>query len=207
MRSIDHIVYAVPDLHEAVEDFRKLSGVLPVIGGRHLDRGTHNALVNIGNGAYLELIAADTDNRDFTGDRWMGVDLIDSPTIVRWSIKSEHINQDAVWLEKRNPLLSSVVEGSRQTEEGNRLAWKMTLPSPYPMVEGIPFFTDWSESSFHPCDRLPEESTLLSISISGPDVSALEVYVDDLNVPLILQESQDTCINIEIKTPTGRIIL
>ena len=203
MRRIDHIVYAVPNLHEAVETFNARLGVTAHIGGRHLNRGTHNALVNLGKGAYLELIAVDHDNHNFVGNRWMGIDLLDKARVVRWSMRSEDINRDARWLRMKAPNLSTIVEGSRLTTDGDELAWKMTLPGSSPMVEIIPFFTDWSESSFHPCDRLVEEVELLSISITGSRVRDLEFFQADLNFPLKLVEAQEARIRIEIKTPSG----
>jgi hypothetical protein len=55
-------------------------GVKPVIGGRHLLHGTKNALINLGNQCYLEILAKDEENPTFKGTRWMGIDLITQPT-------------------------------------------------------------------------------------------------------------------------------
>jgi catechol 2,3-dioxygenase-like lactoylglutathione lyase family enzyme len=53
---LDHIVIAVHDLDAAVADYRAL-GFQVAIGGRHPGRTSHNALVVIADGAYLEIIA------------------------------------------------------------------------------------------------------------------------------------------------------
>ena len=45
---IDHLVYAVPDLPAAVADLAERFGVEARAGGRHLGRGTHNALLALG---------------------------------------------------------------------------------------------------------------------------------------------------------------
>ena len=50
---VDHILLGIDDLDRGMEQFEKLTGVRPVYGGKH-PRGTHNALVSLGNGTYLE---------------------------------------------------------------------------------------------------------------------------------------------------------
>jgi hypothetical protein len=78
-------------LEEAIAWFEEQAGVRPVVGGKHPTKGTKNALVNLGNKCYLELLAADCENTSFSGNRWMGVDTIETPTMTRWSLKSEHL--------------------------------------------------------------------------------------------------------------------
>src|SRR5210317_1322238 len=90
-QQIDHLVYAVPDLEQAIIWFEEKSGVRPIAGGRHPTKGTKNALVNLGNQCYLELITADESNPSFTRSRWMGIDLLEEPKMTRWSLKSEHL--------------------------------------------------------------------------------------------------------------------
>ena len=58
-RKIDHIVYAVQDLSATMVQFEEKSGIKPIFGGFHKSFGTKNALVALGNGCYLELLAAD----------------------------------------------------------------------------------------------------------------------------------------------------
>lgn len=55
MTGIDHIVVAVRDLEAAIASYRGL-GFTVVPGGRH-PVGTHNALIALEDGAYIELIA------------------------------------------------------------------------------------------------------------------------------------------------------
>ena len=55
LTGIDHLVVVVPELGEAVRRYQGL-GFAPVPGGRH-PHGTHNALIALADGAYLELIA------------------------------------------------------------------------------------------------------------------------------------------------------
>jgi len=61
-KKTDHIVYAVTNLEAAIDEFEKLSGLRPVFGGYHTTKGTKNALVNLGNECYLEILAIDEGN-------------------------------------------------------------------------------------------------------------------------------------------------
>ena len=54
--SIDHIVISVNNLQLAMTNFRQ-AGFIVNYGGRHADNITENALIILGNGAYIELIA------------------------------------------------------------------------------------------------------------------------------------------------------
>ncbi len=54
--SLDHLVYAVPDLDAATRAFAAATGVVPAEGGAHVGRGTRNVLVGFGETSYLEII-------------------------------------------------------------------------------------------------------------------------------------------------------
>ncbi|HKV42970.1 MAG TPA: VOC family protein [Blastocatellia bacterium] len=55
LTGIDHIVIVVPDLDLATKNYQQL-GFTVVAGGRH-SSATHNALIGLADGSYLELIA------------------------------------------------------------------------------------------------------------------------------------------------------
>jgi hypothetical protein len=53
----DHLVVGIRSLPEGIAEFESLTGIKPGVGGKHPDRGTENALVSLGGGGYLEIIA------------------------------------------------------------------------------------------------------------------------------------------------------
>ena len=146
---IDHIVLAVPNLEEGILWVEEKLGIKPVYGGQHQTEGTHNALLNLGNECYLELLAIDFSNKKISSPRWMGIDLIDEPTITRWAVKSDNLVKEVEFLKNVNNLLGNYKAGSRVKADGSILKWQLSIPLPKPKVEITPFLIDW-EDSIHP---------------------------------------------------------
>lgn len=165
-RALDHIVYCTNNFNESLNFFEQSLGVRPSIGGRHLKMGTKNAILNLGQASYLEILAVDENNDKHTGPHWMGIDLIKKPKITRWAIKSNNIQSDQEILKKHRPELATLFDGERLTKAGTILKWKMLLPQATPEVELVPFVLDWSSSEAHPTDKLIENCSIESIGFS-----------------------------------------
>ncbi|MBK8051884.1 MAG: VOC family protein [Saprospiraceae bacterium] len=172
----DHIVYAVPDFDLALSYLEMKLGVKPVIGGRHLLHGTKNALINLGNQCYLEILAKDEENTTFKGTRWMGIDLITKPMITRWAVKSMDIDKGSAILKNFQSDQGNISSGERLTTDGSFLKWKMTLPTAAPEVDIVPFLLDWSASAFHPCDRMEHQCEIYDIALYHPQPEVLEGF-------------------------------
>ena len=206
-RKIDHIVYCVKDLNKEIDHIEKLTGVRPKIGGIHQNNGTKNALLNLGNSCYLEILAIDKNNKEFEGARWMGIDLIDKPKITRWSLKSENLERDSEILSEQYPELGIINEGSRQTTNGQLLLWKMILPLATPEIEILPFMTDWSQSDVHPSDSLQAGCMLQNIEFYHPNPSLLKPILSNLGVDIIIKKSEKSRIVISVESPNGIVHL
>lgn len=205
--TLDHLVYAVPDLEASCDWFEEHTGIRPAIGGRHPDRGTWNAVVNLGKGAYLEIIAVDPENKNVSPPRWMGVDSISQPTITRWALKSDNLERDAARLADTNPALGQIVAGNRDLADGSTLRWKMTLPAAKPLVELLPFFLDWSDSSFHPTERMREGYELMGLSFGHFEPRRIAADFARLGVKSDIEDQKFPQIRVRLKTPKGVIML
>ena len=59
---LDHLVYFMPGpLSGAIKWFSELTGVTPIVGGRHIGLGTHNAVFSLNCGSYFEIICIDPE--------------------------------------------------------------------------------------------------------------------------------------------------
>ncbi|MEM0994372.1 MAG: VOC family protein [Bacteroidota bacterium] len=204
---IDHIVYAVPNFAAALIDLETRLGVRPQFGGYHQLKGTKNALLHLGDQCYLEILAVDEDNLEIEAPRWMGVDLIESPKITRWSLKSLDSSEESALLKAYHPEMGQIVTGKRATATGDVLTWEMLLPLASPEVELLPFFTDWQDSSTHPTDNLEEQCQLLNIQFMHPEPAPIQVVFNRLGLSYSIQTAKVAQIQIEVASPNGRIII
>ncbi len=207
VRKIDHIVYAVHDLDQAIKDVSVLTGATPVFGGYHTHKGTKNALLHLGNQCYLELITVDEANEKIKAPRWMGVDLIKEPRITRWSLKSTDLGADSEMLIAYQHDMGVIDKGSRKMTNGQTLQWGMILPLSQPAVDIIPFATDWQDSDVHPTDQLPETCALASLSLAHPNPNAARKTLKDLGLSMDIDTSPEPRITIQIKCPKGLVSL
>src|SRR5262245_57632531 len=54
---VDHVILGINDLERGMREFESRTGVKAQRGGEHPGRGTQNALVGLGKGHYLEILA------------------------------------------------------------------------------------------------------------------------------------------------------
>jgi len=206
-RKIDHIVYCVPNLEKAIIELENKLGVKAAIGGRHLTQGTKNALINLGNKCYLEILAIDEDNKDITTNRWMGIDLLQGSKITRWALKANDIKKDAAHLQEFNTNMGQVTGGSRKMTNGKTLTWQIAMPLSTPEVVIIPFITDWSDSEAHPTDSLDHDCKLLELRLSHSNPLSIENLFDRMNITLSITKSEAPSIQLIIKSPKGIVSL
>ncbi len=74
MLKLDHLAIVAPTLHEGVAHIREILGVEMPFGGKHPLMGTHNHLMKLGEGRFLEVIAVDPDAPETARARWFGLD-------------------------------------------------------------------------------------------------------------------------------------
>ncbi|CAM4111116.1 VOC family protein [Zobellia roscoffensis] len=203
-RLLDHIVYSVKDLDAAILTLEKKLGVKAVFGGYHATQGTKNALINLDNGTYLELLAADDDNKNILPPRWMGIDVLKKDQITRWALKSAQLEKDAEIVKQYHPEMGKITGGSRNTANGSLLKWQLILPLPTPEVELIPFMVDWSQTETHPHDALPNmRCKLIELYGTHPNSDLLKITFKKLGVQLRIDPNENINLKAIIQCPNG----
>jgi catechol 2,3-dioxygenase-like lactoylglutathione lyase family enzyme len=97
--TFDHIAVAATSLAEGVDFVAARLGVRVPAGGRHPVMHTHNAVMRIGDGLYLEVIAIDPEAGPPERPRWFGLDdpavqamlATRGPQLVAWLVRSTDI--------------------------------------------------------------------------------------------------------------------
>lgn len=74
MLKLDHLTVIAPTLQEGVAHVRACLDLDVPFGQRHAYMGTHNHLLQLGDGVYLEIIALDPDGSAPNRKRWFGLD-------------------------------------------------------------------------------------------------------------------------------------
>jgi hypothetical protein len=161
---IDHVLLGVRDLDAGVREFEMLTGVKPVYGGKHPDRGTHNALVSLGPETYLEIIAPQPGvkmNEDLASFNFEHL------TPVGFAIAATDAETVRKQLARGDVKTTALRAGSRVTPKGATLRWQTFGVDD---SAEAPFFIHWEDLSVHPAKTSPGGCTLARFEVpSGKD--------------------------------------
>ncbi len=138
----------------------------------------------------------------------MGIDFLQKDRITRWALKSNTLESDCNSLKMYNTKMGEIVDGSRNTEDGALLEWKLTLPLGTPEVEIVPFLIDWGTSGTHPCNSLPDsECKLIKFSATHPSPMDFEIVFKNLNCNFDIQKNKQINMSAIIAGPKGTVFL
>jgi hypothetical protein len=202
---VDHLVYAAPELAEAVATIGRLFGCDVVPGGSHEAWGTRNALVSLGDACYLEIIGPDPE-ADIDGHPVLfGIDTLDEPRLVTWAAKGRHLEATVERVRSSGVDLGGVFPGSRLLPDGLVLSWQLTNPFANRADGVLPFLIDWGDSQ-HPAATLPEACHLVDLSVTHGDVALVQGALQAIGAPIGVSDG-DTRIIATIRTPNGDVEL
>ena len=172
---LDHIVVTAPDLPVGVAWIESILGVTLQAGGEHRRMGTHNALLRLGDSAYLEVIAPNPAALPPNGPRWFELDRVkpdDTPRLATWVARTADVK---AMTEMRCGQFGEIEPMSRGT-----LNWLITIPSEGMLIAGgaIPMLIEWPADN-HPAARLEDKGCALTrLDLFHPEV---DLIVDLLN--------------------------
>ncbi len=203
--ALDHLVYGLPDLESGVEDLARRTGVRPAAGGVHPGRGTHNALLSLGPGSYLELIAPDPLQPAPPRPRRFGLDGLERPRLVAWAIRVQDIERRVRRARERGYDPGPVETMGRDRPDGVRLRWRLTS-GPAESPSPVPFLIDWG-SSPHPSQGAPTGVRLLELRGQHPDPESVRRLLLALEVELPIDPGPEPALIAALETPRGPVRL
>jgi hypothetical protein len=176
---LDHLVVGVRTLDEGIAEFERLTGIKAGAGGMHPGRGTENALVSLGGGKYLEIIAPQAGATLSPRDE--AVRKLDRLRIVTWAIGVSDPGESVAALKAVGFVATAPQPGSRVTPAGERLEWS-TFGLSDPSLSVAPFFIQWSPATKHPSTTAPGGCTLSQLTVQDPASDRLSTALGALRV-------------------------
>ena len=197
---IDHILIGASDLDRAVAEFRERTGVEARFGGKH-PYGTHNALVSLGDGVYLELIAPQPGA---TPDDWLKELLtIQGLKPFGWAVTAPDGEAARRELAAAGLPASPPQPGSRATPDGATLRWEtFTLADE---LAGAPFFITWAKETPHPSTTSPAGCRLESLTVRGPDVERLARLASKVRQKVVVERAASERFTVTLSCPKGEV--
>ncbi len=208
----DHLVYAVPDLEEATAHIQETFGVLPTPGGSHPGMGSRNALLALGQDLYLEIIGPDPAQPRPEGPRPFGLDQLETPRLRTWAVATPDIEATVAQARARGYDPGPIVEGSRVTPDGARLAWRSTMAHgqrgwPPPGDGLVPFLIEWKPGTVHPARTAAQGCQMVSLRGEHPSPEAIRPMLEALGVVLEVLPGPEPALVAVIQTPKGTVVL
>ncbi|MFK7803521.1 MAG: VOC family protein [Anaerolineae bacterium] len=208
----DHIVYFVPNLEEAYETFETNWGVRPKFGGQHVGRGSHNALLSLGNGRYLEIIAPDPNQPTPPNARSFGMDSLSAPRLVTWAVGTTDIHSAVEQAKAAGYDPGAILPSSRMRSDGVLMEWALTRSAEAaagttPKGDWlIPFFIDWGQTP-HPSGNNPAGCTLLEVKATHPDPEPIRQMLAAMQVNCAIEKGEQAQLIAIVDTPNGKVEL
>jgi len=203
---VDHLVWATPELNRGIDQIETLLGARPVFGGRHLGRGTHNALLALGMDVYLEVIAPDPEQPHPPTPRAFRLDGVTEPRLVAWAAKSDDVAATRAKAQMNGIHLGRVQDGSRQRADGVMLSWRYTDPATVVADGLIPFFIDWGQSP-NPAATAPRGARLVELRAEHPSAATVRRQLDLLGIEMTVTSGPRATLIATVDTDRGRIEL
>lgn len=208
--TLDHLVLAAATLTEGVDHVAALTGAAPVSGGSHASMGTHNALLRLGVGRYLEVIAVDPAGRTPDRPRWFDLDdvaqrarIAERPRLVHWVARTDDLE----------PLVaaSPVPLGAVHPMARGAYRWRITIPDDGRRPAGgvVPALIQWDVPA-HPADGLPDSAVSLArLEAAHPEPDAVRAALAALRLSAAIEVTggPEPRLVATLRTPRGLVAL
>ena len=201
---IDHFAVSGTNLEEATEYVESTLGFKMQKGGKHEIFGTHNNLLGLKDGLYLECISIDPDCNKIDNPRWFNLDnFYGPPRLTNWICSCEKIEKIV--------MNTSIDVGKVKKIKRDKLNWKMTVKNDgiLPFNNIFPAFIEWNKKSSHPSKNLVlVECELYHLTIYHPQVLDFKSNLKRLkDYRISYENNKKTGIVAEFKTKSGNKIL
>ena len=178
------------------------------IGGVHPGAGTRNALLSLGAGRYLEIIAPDPAQPAANDERHLR--NLTRPRLITFAVATKDIESITAKARKARLEVSGPRDGSRRLPSGATLRWQtLAVRSDLGtgVVQPVPFFIQWAPGSSHPSSDSPRGCVLEALEFEHPDPVRLNLMFEAFGLDADVSSRSDVRIIAGMNTPKGRLEL
>jgi len=213
---LDHLVVAARTLEEGVQYVSDVLGATPAGGGAHPLMRTHNRLLGLWGGVYLEVIAIDPDAAGAANARarLFALDspavqarLDEGPYLSHWVARVDPPKNLARWHAQYPQRIASPVPMTR-----GDFSWQLTVPADgaFPAWQGagdgvLPSLIQW-DTARHPSQALADTGIALT-SLSGfhPQAQVVREQLEWLGAAhlIAIDEAPYAALVAQFETPSG----
>jgi hypothetical protein len=203
---VDHLLYAVTDLEQGRDEIERLLGVRPARGGRHLDYGTHNALLSLGDAIYLEVIAPDPELPEPARGPLFDARPPRGPHLASWVLRRDAIDEAHAAAGGAGVDLGRIESGGREQPDGSRLTWRLSDPYAPRLDRAVPFLIAWGDTP-HPAATAPRGGALVGLRVEHPAPERVRGALAALEAELEVVQAVRARLIATIETGRGRVEL
>lgn len=200
---IDHLILGINDLHKGVEELENRTGVRAAYGGPHPGEGTHNALLSLGEGIYLEILAPNPSEK------------VDSPVVrqlqslgtltpAAWVASTRNLEELRTTLQGEGLALTPTKAGDRSRPDGVRLEWEI-FGIAHPAHPLAPLFIHWRDPARHPSLTAPGGCTLISLQFEDPQPQRLAAAIRPLSLSVPVNRGTAPRMKFSLACPRGTV--
>jgi hypothetical protein len=207
MLRLDHVMYVAHDLEGVARRIRFESGLDSYPGGEHKGLGTHNRIIPLGGGQYVELMAV-ADETTAAANPVGGQVLAwlrEGEGLRVWCLSTDDIDEVCT----RRGLVAS--PWTRVRPDGVELQWRLAGVERSMMDASLPFFIQWDippdrHPSMEPVDHGTEPCGIAWLEVGG-DPARVASWTDHADLPVRVVDADEGPRALGVTTSEGEVVL
>ncbi|MBZ8134353.1 VOC family protein [Afifella sp. IM 167] len=205
MSRLDHLLWSAPVLEDGIDLIERLTGVRAAPGGRHPGRGTHNALLSLGEDCYLEIIAPDPE-QELEANLGARLSARAMPGIFAFAICTDDLTGLGKTARDAGIPFRGPEDWSRKQPDGPELFWQLGFADETEYGDHLPLFIDWKETT-HPARTTPGGLSLKLFEVMHPDREGLSDIYETLGIDLPVLRADRPAFRAILSGPRGELVL
>jgi hypothetical protein len=203
--SLDHVIWAVPDLAAYALKFEEMTGVKPQYGGEHTNGVTANYLVALGACTYLEIVGPKSGiDLSVFGD---AAGKYRRTAIIGFAFGAQNIEGTRQVFAAKDITTGAPREGGRNKPDGSYVGWRtINYPSLDFGSDSLVFAIEWLTQP-HPATTSPKGVGIEKLSISGVSNDGLQAISQQYAMPIEFTGVGEVNFTLTLSTPKGEVVL